>query len=145
MSKRSWVKIPRWNKSLVTAALEAGAEAVALPKGKSADAKALGIITTIGPDGDLKPGKDLYEITIRSKKDEEKALRFPSDRFLVVRTLDWKVIPLENLVAARGRIIAEVTSAKEARLAVEIMEKGTGGKLLMPFFNISGGKSVTIP
>lgn len=130
MTKRFWVKIPRWNKSLVTAALESGAEALMLPKGKSEQAKALGIITTIGSDGDLKPGTDLFEVTIRSKKDEEKALRHPSDRFLVVRTSDWKVIPLENLVAARGKIIAEVSSAKEARLALEIMEKGTEGVLL---------------
>ena len=130
MSKRFWVKIPQWNKSLVTAALEAGAEAVMLPRGRSEAAKTLGIITTIGPDGDLKPGVDLFEVSIRSKKDEEKALRLPQDRYLIVRTSDWKVIPLENLVAARGRIIAEVSSAQEARLALEIMEKGTEGVLL---------------
>jgi len=130
MSKRFWVKLPRWNKSLATAALEAGAEAIMLPRGKSEAAKALGIITTISPDGDLKPGADLYEIAIRSKADEQKALKLPRDRYLVVRTSDWKVIPLENLVAARGRIIAEVGSAQEARLALEIMEKGTEGVLL---------------
>ncbi len=130
MNKRFWVRIPRWNKSLVTAALEAGAEAIMLPRGKSPDAKALGIVTTVAPDGDLVPGKDLFEVTIRSKRDEQKALRFPPDRFLIVRTADWKVIPLENLVAARERIIAEVSSAREARLALEIMEKGTEGVLL---------------
>jgi 3-dehydroquinate synthase II len=130
MSKRFWVRLPHWNKSLATAALEAGAEAIMLPRGKSEAVKALGIITTISPDGDLKPGVDLYEIAIRSKADEQKALRLPRDRYLVVRTSDWKVIPLENLVAARGRIIAEVGSAQEARLALEIMEKGTEGVLL---------------
>ncbi len=130
MAKRFWVRIPRWKKSLVTAALEAGADAIVPPRGKSADVKALGIITTVGPDGDLKPGEDLFEVTIRKKKDEEEALRFPPEKFLVVRTSDWKIIPLENLIAARGRIIAEVTSAKEARLALEIMEKGTEGVLL---------------
>lgn len=130
MPKRFWVRIPRWNKSLVTTALEAGAEAVVPPRGKCADVKALGIITTVGADGDLKPGEDLFEVTIRSKKDEERALRLPADKFLVVRTSDWKVIPLENLVAARGRLIAEVSSAREAKLALEIMEKGTEGVLL---------------
>ena len=124
MAKRFWVRIPRWNKSLVTAALESGADAIMVPRGKSADTKALGIITTISPDGDLKLGEDLFEVTIRSKKDEEKALSYPADRFLIVRTADWKVIPLENLIAARGRIIAEVSSVEEARLALEIMEKG---------------------
>ncbi len=130
MAKRFWVHLPRWEKSLVTTALEAGAEALMLPRGKSAQAKTLGIITTIGPDGDLKPGQDLFQVTIRSKKDETKALRFPADRFLIVHTEDWKIIPLENLIAARGRIIAEVTNAQEAKLALEIMEKGADGVLL---------------
>ena len=130
MAKHFWVELKRWNKNLVTTALESGAEAIKLPRGKSALAKALGIVTTVSPDGDLKPGQDVFEIAIRSKKDEEKALRFPADRFLIVRTADWKVIPLENLVAGRGRIIAAVATAQEARLALEVMEKGTEGILL---------------
>jgi len=130
MTKHFWVHLTRWNKSLVTTALESGADAILPPRGKSAEVKALGIITTIGPDGDLKPGEDLFETTIRTKKDEEAALRCPADKFLVVRTADWKIIPLENLIAARGRIIAEVTSAREAKLALEIMEKGAEGVLL---------------
>ncbi|MEW6442189.1 MAG: 3-dehydroquinate synthase II [bacterium] len=130
MAKRFWVEAKRWNKDLVTAALESGAEAVKLPKGKSAQAKRLGILATLAPDGDLKPGQDFFEVSIRSRKDEERALRLPADRFLVVRTADWKVIPLENLVAARGRIIAAVSGAQEAKLALEIMEKGTEGILL---------------
>jgi len=130
MPKRFWVRIPRWNKSLVTTALESGAEAIMPPRGRCADVKALGIITTVGTDGDLKPGEDFFEVTIRKKKDEEQALRFPPDKFLVVRTSDWKIIPLENLIAARGRIIAEISSAREAKLVLEIMEKGTEGVLL---------------
>ena len=46
MAKRFWVHLPRWDKSLVTTALESGAEALMLPRGKSAQAKSLGIITT---------------------------------------------------------------------------------------------------
>lgn len=130
MAKRFWVHLPRWDKSLVTTALESGAEALMLPRGKSAQAKSLGIITTIGSDGDLKPGQDLFEVTIRGKKDEAKALRFPTDRFLIVRTSDWKIIPLENLIAARDRIIVEVSNTQEAKLALEIMEKGADGILL---------------
>lgn len=130
MAKRFWVEVRRWNKDLVTTAIESGAEALKLPRGKSGQVKALGIVKTISADGDLKPGQDLFEVAIRGRKDEEKALRFPTDRFLVVRTSDWKVIPLENLVAARGKIIAAVSTAQEAKLALEIMEKGTEGVLL---------------
>jgi len=130
MSKRFWVEIRKWNKNLVTAALESGAHAVWVAKGMSHKVKELGVITTIAPDGDLVPGRDVIEVMVNSKKDEEKALRAPSSKFVVVRTRDWKVIPLENLVAARPNLVAAVSGAKEAELALEIMERGVDGVLL---------------
>ena len=130
MSKRFWVEVRKWNKNLVTAALESGAHAVWVAKGMSGRVKELGIITTIAPDGDLVPGRDVIEVMVNSKQDEEKALRAPSSKFVVVRTRDWKVIPLENLVAARSNLVAAVSGAKEAELALEIMERGVDGVLL---------------
>ena len=130
MSKRFWVEVKRWNKGLVTAALESGAHAVWVPKGKSAKVKELGIITTIAPDGDLKPGQDVIEVNVNSKKDEDKALRAPASKFVVVRTKNWRVIPLENLIAARSNLVAAVSNSKEAKLALEIMERGVDGVLL---------------
>ncbi len=130
MSKRFWVEIKKWNKNLVTAALESGAHAVWVGKGLSAKVKELGIIATIAPDGDLKPGRDVLEVTVDSKRDEEKALRAPASKYVVVRTHNWKVIPLENLIAARSNLVAAVRDSKEARLALEIMECGVDGILL---------------
>jgi len=130
MSKKFWVEVRKWNKNLVTAALESGAHAVWVAKGMSGRVKELGIITTIAPDGDLVPGRDVIEVMVNSKQDEEKALRAPSSKFVVVRTRDWKVIPLENLVAARSNLVAAVSGAKEAELALEIMERGVDGVLL---------------
>jgi 3-dehydroquinate synthase II len=130
MSKRFWVEVKRWNKGVVTAALESGADAVWVPRGTSAKVKELGIITTISPDGDLKPGEDVIEVVVNSKKDEEKALRAPASRFVVVRTRDWKVIPLENLVAARSNLVAAVSNSREAKVALQTMEKGADGVLL---------------
>lgn len=130
MSKRFWVEVKKWNKGVVTAALESGAHAVWVPRGASAKVKELGIISTIAPDGDLKPGEDVIEVLINSKKDEEKALRAPSGKYVVVRTRNWRVIPLENLIAARSNLIAAVSNSKEAKLALEIMERGADGVLL---------------
>ncbi len=130
MSKRFWVEVKKWNKNLVTAALESGAHAVWVPKGMSARVKELGIITTIAPDGDLKPGQDVIEVVVNSKKDEDKALRAPVSKFVVVRTKNWKVIPMENLIAARQNLVAAISDSKEARLALEIMERGADGVLL---------------
>jgi len=54
--------------------------------------------------------------------------------YLVVIGTDWKVIPLENLIASiQGsdcRIIAGVKDAKEAKLAIETLEHGADGILL---------------
>lgn len=130
MSKRFWVEIKKWNKNLVTAALESGAHAVWVAKGMSPKVRELGVITTIAPDGDLVPGRDLIEVMVNSKKDEEKALRAPASKFVVVRTKDWQIIPLENLIAARSNLVAAVSNAKEAGLALEIMERGVDGVLL---------------
>ena len=130
MSKRFWVEVKKWDKGLVTAALESGAQAVWVAKGMSARVKELGIITVIAADGDLKPGEDVIEVMVNSKKDEDKALKAPASKFVVVRTQNWKVIPLENLIAARSNLIASVGNSKEAKLALEIMERGADGILL---------------
>jgi len=53
--------------------------------------------------------------------------------YLVISTTNWRVIPLENLIArikGRSKLIAEVTNAKEAKIALETLELGTDGVLL---------------
>jgi len=61
--------------------------------------------------------EEVVFVTIKDKRDEEKAARLAVDKWVVVTTTDWTVIPLENLIAQRSRVIARVTSAAEARLA----------------------------
>jgi len=132
MAKRFWVDVREYKKELVTSAIESGADAVWVPEGKTKDVKTLGLIRTIAKDGDLKPGADVYEVTIRSKKDEEAAANIPPNAWLSVRCDDWKVIPLENLIAKRpGKLIAAISNAQEAKLALETMERGADGVLLV--------------
>jgi 3-dehydroquinate synthase II len=128
--KTVWVKADPWNKRLVTEALEANADAVMVPEGKSADVKKLGRILTIAPDGDLKPGEDVVFIEIKGAKDESKAIKEARDKKVVVSTTDWTIIPLENLVAQADGLIAAVKDAKQARTAMGILEKGVSGVLL---------------
>lgn len=125
-----WVAAEPYAKELITAALEAGAHAVSVPAGTSADVRSLGRILTVAPDGDLAPGRDVEFVTINDKRDEERAAALPADRWVVVTLTDWTVIPLENLIARRGRLIARVTSAREAELALAILERGVDGVLL---------------
>ena len=53
--------------------------------------------------------------------------------YLLVSTENWRVIPLENLIArikGKSKLIAEVTNAEEAKVALETLELGTDGVLL---------------
>ena len=74
-------------------------------------------------------------VVIRNKKYEEFALELGKVcDYLVVIGTDWKVIPLENLIAGLQKldvqIIAGVQDAEEAKLALETLEHGSNGILL---------------
>ncbi len=131
MHKKFWVNARPYNKQVVTTALESGADAVIVPKGKSKSVRGLGLVKTIATDGDLTLGEDVVEVKIESEKDEQKALRVPADKFVIVKASDWKIIPLENLIAKRGKgLYAWVRTAEEAKIALEIMERGVDGVVL---------------
>ena len=129
--KKVWVRVDPWRKDLVTAALEAGADAVILPEGHSDQAKALGRITTVAPDGDLRPGHDVVFFPIASKDDEVRAATEHPGKTLVLQMRDWTIIPLENLVAQRSGLFAEVAGAEDARTVTQILEKGVDGIVLV--------------
>ena len=129
--KRLWVNVVPYSKEIAIAALESGAEAVVLPDGGSATVRQFGKIKTVEASGDIKPGVDVEFIDITAKADEDKAAAVPADRTLVLRMLDWTIIPIENLLARRGRnIIVRVENGEQAKLMVEILEKGVDGVLL---------------
>jgi 3-dehydroquinate synthase II len=129
--KTIWVQIIPWDKSLVTAALEAGADGLVLEEGRSAEAKALGLITTVAPDGDLKLGQDVHQVRIESKADEDRATKLGRGALVIVETPDWTIIPLENIIAAGARVIATVSTAAEALTAVQTLEQGVAGVVLV--------------
>jgi 3-dehydroquinate synthase II len=128
--KRVWVKVVPWRKELAIAALESGADAVVVPEKCSAKVKELGLMRTVAEDGDIKPGRDVVFFEIKDKSDEEKAARMPADTTLVLSMKDWTIIPLENILAQRGNIMVEVSSADQARTALETLEKGADGVML---------------
>ncbi len=129
--KRLWVNASPYEKDVVTAALESGADAVVVPEGKSEAVKVLGKVKTVAKDGDIKPGIDVEFIEIAGKDDENKAAAVPADKIVVLKMLDWTIIPIENLLAKRGKnIIVQVESSEQARLMVEILEHGVDGVLL---------------
>jgi len=74
-------------------------------------------------------------VIIKNKKYEQFAVELgKSCDYLIVVGTDWKVIPLENLIAGLQKldveIIAGVQNAEEAKLALETLEHGSDGVFL---------------
>ncbi|MFH2105837.1 MAG: 3-dehydroquinate synthase II [Candidatus Micrarchaeota archaeon] len=73
-------------------------------------------------------------VSIETKADEDKAVKLASSsKRIFVNCKDWKIIPLENLIAkckGKTELIALVRDAKEAKLALQTMEMGADGVLL---------------
>ncbi len=129
--KKLWVNADPYNKEVVISALESGAEAVVLPDGKSQTVREFGKIKTVEKNGDIKPGIDIEFIDIKGKADEDKAAAVPENKIVVLRMLDWTIIPIENLLARRGKnIMVQVENSEQAKLMVEILEKGVDGVVL---------------
>jgi len=75
------------------------------------------------------------KITINGKNDENTAVKAAelSTDYIIINCLDWRVIPLENLIArtrGKSKLIGEVANAEDARLVLEALELGTDGVLL---------------
>jgi 3-dehydroquinate synthase II len=129
--KRFWVNVVPYRKEIAIAALESGAEALVLPDGQSTAVRQFGKILTVEPSGNLKPGIDVEFIDIAGKADEDRAASVPANRILVLKMLDWTIIPIENLLARRGKnILVQVANSEQARLMVEILERGVDGVVL---------------
>ena len=128
--KEIWVKADPWRKELVTAALEAGADAVIVPDDKVEVVKSLGIITTVAKGGDLKWDEDVVRVEIRSREDEEKIITLSRSKKVIAETTDWTIIPLENLVARSTNIFVPVKTKEEATTAMGVLEKGVAGIII---------------
>jgi len=129
--KKLWVNSNPYNKEVVISALESGADAVVLPDGKSEMVREFGKIKTVEKDGDIVPGKDVEFIDISGKADEDTAAAAAPNKIVVLQMLDWTIIPIENLLARRGKnIMVQVETSEQAKLMVEILEKGVDGVVL---------------
>ena len=74
-------------------------------------------------------------LSIRGKEDENTAVRAAElgADYIIINCLDWRVIPLENLIArisGKCKLLAEVTNSQDAQVVLETLELGTDGVLL---------------
>ncbi|MCK4326475.1 3-dehydroquinate synthase II [bacterium] len=128
--KKVWVNCSPWNKQVAITALESGADALLVPVGHGEKVRELGLIKTVAKDGDIKLGKDVIQFEIRGKEDEEEAVKLSKSKTLILKMKDWKIIPLENLIAQTEGLFVEVGSSREAKTALGALEKGVDGILL---------------
>jgi 3-dehydroquinate synthase II len=128
--KAFWLDARKFDKKLVTTAIESGADAILVPKGYSKKVKELGVVKTVAEDGDLRLGRDVFEVEINNKEDEARAAKLAGAKTVIVKTKNWRIIPLENLVAQCDKVIAFVRDSKEADIALKTLEKGVSGVLL---------------
>jgi 3-dehydroquinate synthase II len=129
--KKLWLNSIPYNKAAVLCALESGAEAVIIPDGHTPTIRQFGKIKTVEAQGDIKPGVDVEFVDIAGKGDEDKAAAVSSEKIVVLKMLDWTIIPIENLLARRkGALMVQVRNSEQAKLMVEILEKGVDGVVL---------------
>jgi 3-dehydroquinate synthase II len=79
--------------------------------------------------------KTVFQVSIRDKEDENRAAKAAElgVDYVIINCQDWRVIPLENLIAkgrGKSKLIAEVTTAEDAKVVLEALELGTDGVLL---------------
>ena len=126
-------------KKIVLSALENGFDTVVLEK-KDQELTSLGRFRAVILDG-----KDFAEdgesigsfVDLKSKEDELKAKKL-ADKVgtVVISAKNWKVIPLENLIVhfqgSGSKLMMLATTAEEAKLFFETMERGADGVLFVP-------------
>lgn len=85
----------------------------------------------------LEKAKDakVMRICIRDKASENLVVKAAEQgaTHILVGTVNWRVIPLENLIArikGKSKLIAEANNAEEAKVALQTLELGTDGILL---------------
>ncbi|MCC6028431.1 MAG: 3-dehydroquinate synthase II [Archaeoglobi archaeon] len=113
-----WADGDNWEKvkEMLKDAIELGFDGAIVRNEFTDKAKKLGKIKILNSD-------ELIEI--RSVEDQERALK---KDVAIIKFLDWKVIPLENIVAMKkGKAIVIVENLEDAKLALTTLEKGADG------------------
>ena len=97
-------------------------------------------ITVISPANNdvlekIEVKKKILRICISNKETENLTVKAAElgAKYLIISCANWRVIPLENLIArikGKSKLIAEVANAEEAKIALETLELGTDGVLL---------------
>ena len=106
-------------KEMLKDAIEIGFDGAAVRKEFVEKARKLGRIS-------IEAIEDVV-LEVKSAEDQQKAIQ--RGGIVFVKFADWKVIPLENIVAMKksGKVVAIVDTAEDAKLALTTLERGADG------------------
>lgn len=125
-----WARIIPWDKELAAAALESGVDTLWVPDGRLADARELGRVTGVCAEGELRAGRDFRVTAMEGKEDESAILASAPELMWVVVPRRGEVIPLENLVAHRRKILVAAETPEDVELYGGVLERGVHGIIL---------------
>jgi 3-dehydroquinate synthase II len=141
MEKLIWVRADladtyEERKNIVTAALEAGLTDIVIRE-EDEQLRRLGRFNALVLRGDevfLGEQAVARLVTVTGPEDLEAAYSLKGTERVIVSSRDWKVIPLENLIAifhgSGTQLMAEARGVEESRLFLETMERGADGVLV---------------
>ncbi len=160
--RADWAEPWKSRRHFVSAAIEAGADAVIIRPGEEKEAAKIGAIVLVSEKDSpaigaivlhVKSPADVEKvlknsekiqaggkkvaamIEVKDKESEKAAVKLGKVcDFILVTSRNWKIIPLENIIAdlqgAKAEILASAKDAREAMVAVQTLEVGTAGVLL---------------
>lgn len=132
MTREFWFLVKEWKKEIVMDAIEIGFNGILTPPEYMSQIRELARVKIISadPEADMILGTDVFEMRL----DENNAgatLKTPTnDAPVILYSNDWRVIPMENLLASRSNVIQHVRNYEEAELSLESLERGADGILL---------------
>jgi 3-dehydroquinate synthase II len=82
-------------------------------------------------------GNSALEIVVKDSADEHKVVELAERgvRYFLISCPNWKIIPLENLIARirnKATLLAEVSSISDAKVALHTLELGVDGVVITP-------------
>ncbi len=125
-----WARVIPWDKDVAVAALESGVDTLWVPDGCLSDARELGRVTGVCAEGELREGRDFRVTAMEGKEDESAILASPPETVWVVVPRRGEVIPLENLVAHRRKVLVAAGTPEDVTLYRGVLEAGVYGIIL---------------
>ncbi len=114
-----------FDKKTLTLALESGVDAILTEEEQVENVLALGRVHVLTP-------KDMPQIILREKKDEENAVARLKAGENIVLEKSWEIIPVENILAQSETLALEVENLERARLAAGVLERGASSLVILP-------------